>query len=196
MRPSASEIWASKINDSGWRGPIPGYGWAFAAAEITAVATAGGHWGLAVRKTAVCERCIQTSWRDFRDMTFGHRRASAIFALVKNRIFRRFGVLHKCANSNCTNRFRQLSQGKLFLVDTEPVAGPARRRARSRPQPAHRVEYYWLCEQCAFVLTLSYEKGRGVIAVPRPEPARKMPVAAVSVVETPNRASNRTEQSA
>lgn len=105
-------------------------------------------------------------------------------------------MLHKCANVNCTNRFRQLSQGKLFLVDTEPIAGPARRRARSRLQPAHRVEYYWLCEQCAFVLTLSYEKERGVIAVPRPEPAKKMPVAAVSVVETPNRASHRTEQSA
>jgi hypothetical protein len=105
-------------------------------------------------------------------------------------------VLHKCANTNCTNRFRQLSQGRLFLVDTEPVAGPARRRTQSRQQPAHRVEYYWLCEQCAFVLTLSYEKGRGVIAVPRPEPARKVPVAAASVVEKPNRASNRTEQSA
>jgi hypothetical protein len=105
-------------------------------------------------------------------------------------------VLHKCANPNCTNPFRRLSQGKLFLVDTQPVEESATRRARWKNRPAQRAEYYWLCDQCAFALTLSYEKGRGVVAVPRPELAKQKPAAAVLVVETPHGESEGTQQSA
>jgi hypothetical protein len=105
-------------------------------------------------------------------------------------------VLHKCANPNCTNPFRKLSQGKLFLVDAQPFEEPAARRARWKNRPGQRVEYYWLCDQCAFALTLSYEKGRGVVAVPRPELAKRKSAAAVHVVETPNGESAGTQQSA
>jgi hypothetical protein len=105
-------------------------------------------------------------------------------------------VLHKCANPNCTSPFRKLSQGKLFLVDTQPLEASEARRARWRGQPTHRVEYYWLCDQCAFVFTLSYEKGRGVVAVPRPECTKRMPVAAVHAGEAANSGTHRTEQSA
>ena len=75
-------------------------------------------------------------------------------------------MLHKCANPACLNPFRKLSQGKLFLVETPPVEEPTTTRKRGLTN--HRIEYYWLCDQCAFVLTLSYENGRGVVAVPRP----------------------------
>lgn len=105
-------------------------------------------------------------------------------------------MLHKCANPSCTNPFRKLSQGKLFLVDTQPFGESATRRARWNNRPVQRVEYYWLCDQCAFVLTLSYEKGRGVVAVPRPEIAKRKPAAAVHVAETPNGESKGTQQSA
>jgi hypothetical protein len=105
-------------------------------------------------------------------------------------------VLHKCANPNCASPFHKLSQGKLFLVDTQPLEQSAARPARWRSRPAKRVEYYWLCDQCAFVLTLSYEKGRGVITVPRLEVAKRKPAAAVHAAETPNSGGNRTEQSA
>jgi hypothetical protein len=83
-------------------------------------------------------------------------------------------VLHKCANPACPSRFRKLNQGKLFLVDTQPLESSEARRTRSRGQ-SHRVEYYWLCDQCAFAFTLSYEKGRGVVAVPRIEVNKRMP---------------------
>jgi hypothetical protein len=107
-------------------------------------------------------------------------------------------VLHKCANPNCLSPFRKLSQGKLFLVDTQLLPeAPAAGRARWRCQPARRVEYYWLCDQCAFALTLSYEKGRGVVAVPRPERAEKRPPVGVThPVEMANGRSKQTEQSA
>ena len=31
---------------------------------------------------------------------------------------------------------------------------------------ARRLEFFWLCDQCAVLLTLSYEKGVGITAVP------------------------------
>ena len=105
-------------------------------------------------------------------------------------------MLHKCANPACLSPFRKLSQGKLFLVETEPLEGSEARRAHWRGQCSHRIEYYWLCDQCAFVLTLSYEKGRGVVTVPRPEVAKKRPAAAAHAVEMPSGESSRREQPA
>jgi hypothetical protein len=105
-------------------------------------------------------------------------------------------VLHKCANPNCNSPFRKLSQGKLFLVDAQPLEASEPRRARWRGQLANRVEYYWLCDPCAFAMTLSYEKGRGVVAVPRPESTQKKPAAAVNVVGMLASGSGRSEQSA
>lgn len=105
-------------------------------------------------------------------------------------------MLHKCANPACLIPFRKLSQGKLFLVETEPLQGPDLRRARWRGQSSHRIEYYWLCDQCAFALTLSYEKGRGVVTVPRPEVAPKRPAATAREREVSSNGSSLTEQSA
>jgi len=104
-------------------------------------------------------------------------------------------MLHKCANPNCTSSFRKITEGKLFLVDTT-LEVPDTTRTRWRAQPRKRIEYYWLCDLCAFALTLSYEQGRGVVAVPRPESAKKMPPAALQIVKSPNLESLRSEQSA
>jgi hypothetical protein len=76
-------------------------------------------------------------------------------------------VLHKCANPTCSNLFRRLSQGKLFQVEAEYLPGssqPAQFARKSRP--LRKVEYYWLCDQCSSFLTLTFEKGRGMITVP------------------------------
>ena len=119
-----------------------------------------------------------------------------MLALVRNCNIQEVRVLHKCANPACLVPFRKLSQGKLFLVETEPLEGSELRRAHWRGQPSHRIEYYWLCDQCAFALTLSYEKGRGVVTVPRPEVANKRPAVAARAKQVPHNASTRTEQSA
>jgi hypothetical protein len=105
-------------------------------------------------------------------------------------------VLHKCANPACLVPFRKLSQGKLFLVETEPLQGSELRRAHWRGQASHRIEYYWLCDQCAFALTLLYEKGRGVVAVARPEVTKKRPAVTAHTRDVPHNGSSRTEQSA
>jgi hypothetical protein len=105
-------------------------------------------------------------------------------------------VLHKCANPACASPFRKLSQGKLFLVEMEPIERSQSRRPHGRSQPSHRIEYYWLCDQCALAMTLSYEQGRGVVAVVKAEFAKKLPAAAAHAVEMPYNATSRSEQSA
>jgi len=105
-------------------------------------------------------------------------------------------VLHKCANPACPNPFRKLNQGKLFLIDTQPLERPEPRRAGWRGESAHRVEYYWLCDQCALTFTLSYEKGRGVVALPQTDVAKRMPPVVVQVVAPIADKNNRSEHSA
>ncbi len=73
-------------------------------------------------------------------------------------------MLHKCANPDCSHPFRRLSEGKLFLVESRPKVEPEAKRWASR-----RIEHYWLCGECAPLLTLCYQQGRGIVAVPLPE---------------------------
>ena len=76
-------------------------------------------------------------------------------------------MLHKCANPACSSLFLSLSLGKLFLLDTDNSAAgnaPAIRRGRSGRQ----MERYWLCDGCSSLLTLTFERGRGMVAVPLP----------------------------
>lgn len=104
-------------------------------------------------------------------------------------------VLHKCANPACLVPFRKLRQGKLFLVERKSLEESTLRRAQ-RGQPANRIEYYWLCDECAFALTLSYEKGLGVVTVPRSAVAKKKPMEAQQGQEVSENAMSRTERSA
>ena len=80
-------------------------------------------------------------------------------------------MLHKCANPACPSVFRSLSHGKLFLLETDyatesiPSLSPMNRRQRL----ARRVERYWLCDCCSSLLTLTFERGRGMVTVPLPD---------------------------
>jgi hypothetical protein len=91
-------------------------------------------------------------------------------------------MLHKCANSCCSNLFRRLSEGKLFQVETEyfdkGVRGNGSGAARTRAR--RRVEYFWLCEECASFLSLTFDKAQGVITVPLADASGKKTVTALS----------------
>ena len=79
-------------------------------------------------------------------------------------------MLHKCANPACPNRFRHLNLGKLFQVETQffPLSVSRHLTTKRRPRSARRIEHYWLCDPCSLLLTLTFEKGRGMITVPLP----------------------------
>jgi len=65
-------------------------------------------------------------------------------------------VLSKCAHPACFAQFRYLRQGKVFKVRM-PV--PADRSGE------HRVEYFWLCENCAQAFKVVLKDG-AVMTVP------------------------------
>ena len=90
-------------------------------------------------------------------------------------------MLQKCANPSCPNPFRKLSEGKLFLVETQGVISSSASLRRWDGAAPHRIEHFWLCSQCASILTLSFEKGEGLKTVPLREADKKKPAASVAL---------------
>jgi hypothetical protein len=91
-------------------------------------------------------------------------------------------MLSHCANPQCSKPFLRLGQGKLFLVESDGVAKSGELRAAPSPSmrfPARRVERYWLCDDCALVLTLVHDRGQGIVLVPLREPPAAAKVAMV-----------------
>ena len=86
-------------------------------------------------------------------------------------------MLHKCANPECSNAFRHLREGKLFLVENEYFPRARNRSRKSRRPPLLRhMEHFWLCGGCSQQLTLTFDRERGMITVPLSSlAARKMP---------------------
>jgi len=65
-------------------------------------------------------------------------------------------MITHCANPDCTAPFLYLRQGRLFAI----------------PRPGFsaghsRVEYFWLCGNCAGNLKIDYLRGRGISLIPR-----------------------------
>ena len=78
-------------------------------------------------------------------------------------------MLSKCANPNCSSSFRYLSQGKLYRWDTSATATGKRLSFGSDTKlqgSTRRIEFFWLCAQCAPTMTLVFEKGTGVVTSP------------------------------
>ncbi len=76
-------------------------------------------------------------------------------------------MLSKCANPTCAAPFHYLRDGQLFQIDSRFAArgSPSGPRLIGK-KPAGRIEYFWLCSACSSTMTLAYERGKGVVAVP------------------------------
>jgi hypothetical protein len=77
-------------------------------------------------------------------------------------------MLSKCANPDCSEHFLYFRRGKLFRWD-----GQATNLASSQfgedpavRKPPRRVEFFWLCEDCASRMTLTFDKGSGIAVKP------------------------------
>ncbi|HYM06264.1 MAG TPA: hypothetical protein VEU11_06855 [Terriglobales bacterium] len=77
-------------------------------------------------------------------------------------------MLSKCANPGCPATFLYLHQGKLFRLDTS-VEILASAPVHEAKKASRRIEFFWLCNQCAAELTLGYQKGTGITVVPLPK---------------------------
>jgi hypothetical protein len=62
-------------------------------------------------------------------------------------------VLSKCANPACLSRLHYLREGRIFKIETSPVASD-----RS-PSSTRKIEYFWLCARCVKSLEVVVENG-------------------------------------
>ena len=74
-------------------------------------------------------------------------------------------MLAKCANAVCNTPFRRLSEGKLFLLQGEGMSNREPLDVQ-KAKPPRRVEYFWLCSDCARMVTLTFNSTTGVTTVP------------------------------
>ena len=83
-------------------------------------------------------------------------------------------MISKCANPACWNRFLYLHTGRLFRFERRPLdkhsldkeqkgASLAEGSAASLRKDSRSVEFFWLCDDCAAVMTLVYQTGIGVL---------------------------------
>jgi hypothetical protein len=80
-------------------------------------------------------------------------------------------MLAKCANPACTAPFLYLREGKLYQIEMEGVSdrGTGEQNqggTKDERKPARRLEFFWLCGPCARRMTLSFDRGRGVVVIP------------------------------
>jgi len=79
-------------------------------------------------------------------------------------------VLSKCANPGCSEQFRFLHQGKLFLIIPTPDL-----QASADDSLPFLYERFWLCDSCSKKMTLVWG-GAKVKIVPLPEQPQKSEV--------------------
>jgi len=70
-------------------------------------------------------------------------------------------MLAKCANPGCSNHFLYMSEGKVFRYETRCETNGAPDFGNLK-RPARRIEFFWLCSNCAANMTLIYQEGSGV----------------------------------
>ncbi len=77
-------------------------------------------------------------------------------------------MLSKCANPGCSASFLYLHQGKLFRLETSGNGDDTRGEVADSPgkHSSRRLEYFWLCDECASLMTVSFKKGVGVMTRP------------------------------
>jgi hypothetical protein len=74
-------------------------------------------------------------------------------------------MLSKCANPSCSASFFYLHEGKLFRSDT-PANQDAPTQDTGMKKTSRRIEFFWLCADCAPKMTLRFKVGEGVTVQP------------------------------
>jgi len=81
-------------------------------------------------------------------------------------------MLSKCANPSCSNPFLYLHKGRLYRMETDsPLPAEASAGNDVAFRKSRRIEYFWLCDECAPSMTLTFKKGHGIRTAPA-EPVR------------------------
>ncbi len=75
-------------------------------------------------------------------------------------------MLSKCANPECSSSFLYFHEGKLFRSETSSApAGDDASPDTGMKKTARRIEFFWLCANCAPKMTL-IKSGDGIAVQP------------------------------
>jgi hypothetical protein len=73
-------------------------------------------------------------------------------------------MLSKCANPTCSNSFRYLHEGRLYLINSASHFDTRKRLSRPGSKPGS-PEYAWLCSLCSSSMTIHIDEENGTIVV-------------------------------
>ncbi len=71
-------------------------------------------------------------------------------------------MVSKCANPSCSAVFRRMGEGRLFRIEFQ-ASLPENAPFEPGQQARRRTEYFWLCAQCAALMTIKVERGEVVV---------------------------------
>jgi len=74
-------------------------------------------------------------------------------------------MLAKCANPGCSNHFLYWHEGKLFRYEKRSRPSPDS-ASKDASIPERRIEFFWLCSNCAASMTLVNREGAGIDVQP------------------------------
>lgn len=80
-------------------------------------------------------------------------------------------MLSKCANPTCSNHFRYLHEGRLYLINSISHFD-GRKRLSASASKSGPPEYAWLCSVCSSYMTIHINEENGTIVVVESEPLK------------------------
>jgi hypothetical protein len=79
-------------------------------------------------------------------------------------------MLAKCTNPACSATFRYLHEGRLFAIETNPVATVIRSWAEPDYMgESNTREYFWLCSSCCRVVRIQLDGDHKVTVINKEE---------------------------
>lgn len=73
-------------------------------------------------------------------------------------------MLSKCANPTCSNLFRYLHEGRLYLINSKSHFDGRKRLSRSASK-SRPPEYAWLCSVCSSYMTIHINEDGTIVVV-------------------------------
>lgn len=93
-------------------------------------------------------------------------------------------MLSKCANPTCSNPFRCLHEGRLYLINSASRFDGCKCFSTPSSKSAP-PEYSWLCSQCSSCMTIHVDEETGTIVVVESEGyAKKIDVSSLGIIMT------------
>jgi hypothetical protein len=71
-------------------------------------------------------------------------------------------MISKCVNPECSERFMRLHQGRLYRWDGVNARQRLTHDAAPETKKARKIEFFWLCGDCAREMTIVFKDGAGV----------------------------------